>query len=88
VEGDQAAGIATLPVWLGEKAAKRVIALATACTYGCAGLLLNLWWVIPLGTVWLGIHLFLLFRQPYNEKWVFLTLLVALAGLVLFLFFS
>lgn len=88
VEGDRAAGIATLPVWLGVTKARWVIALGTIATYAWAGLLLHVWFVYPLGIVWLGVHLYFLFRKPYSDAWVFITLLIALTGLVIFLFFK
>lgn len=86
-EGDRAAGIATLPVLLGESIARHLIAAATILTYGMAGLLLNVWFVYPLGAICLMLQLFFLYRKPYAEKWVFLMLILALFGLDFFLFF-
>lgn len=86
--GDRLAGVNTLPVLLGERQAKIIIALSAVFTYFYAA------WM--LGNVYLGLlilllcifHLFLLFRVPYSEKPLFVlhnSLFLGLIVLILIL---
>ena len=86
--GDQAQGVATLPVLLGEANARHLIAAATFATYLMGAILLDLSWAYPLNVVMAGLHVYFLYRKPYDERWVFLILIGALGGLDLFLFWS
>jgi 4-hydroxybenzoate polyprenyltransferase len=85
--GDRAQGVATLPVLLGEPLARHLIAAATLATYFMGALLLDILWVYPLNIMGAGMHVFFLYRKPYDERWVFLILVSALAAMDLFLFF-
>ena len=85
IAGDKATGIATLPVLLGERNARLLIALATLGTYLMGGILLNVAWAYPLNAGAALLHIYLLYRKPYNEKLIFPLLLASLAGLVIFL---
>jgi 4-hydroxybenzoate polyprenyltransferase len=88
VEGDRQTGVATLPVIMGLNNARYLIAVSTLAVYAMGGILLGIVWVYPLNAVAAMIHIWLLFRQPYAEKWVFLILLASLFGLDVFLFFA
>lgn len=87
-EGDRATGVATLPVLLGEVRARHVIALATLATYVMGGVLLGVAWVYPLNAVAAIAHIYLLYRQPYDERGIFLVLLGSLLGLDIFLIWA
>jgi 4-hydroxybenzoate polyprenyltransferase len=87
-EGDRLQGIATLPVLLGESLARHLIALATLATYVMGAILLNIAWLYPLNLLGAGLHIYFLYRKPYQEGWIFLILMAALSGLVGFLFLS
>lgn len=84
-DGDRATGIATLPVLLGEKKARIVIAIATAAAYLMAGLLLADWRLALPNAALTALHLWFLFRKPYNEKPVFMVYVTGLVGLDVFL---
>lgn len=84
-EGDRVIGIKTLPVILGEKKAKIFIAVSTIATYVMAGWLLSINWAYPLNAGALALHLWFLFKKPYNEKAVFLIYISALIALNIFL---
>ncbi len=85
IAGDKATGVATLPVLLGERNARLLIALATLATYVMGGILLDVAWAYPLNAGAALLHTYLLYRKPYNEKLIFPLLLASLAGLVIFL---
>lgn len=90
-EGDRATGVWTLPVLLGESYARHAIAIATLGSYGMAAWLL--WpicppWVLPLNAGAAVAHVVLLYRRPYDERWVFLVYVGALYGLIFLLFFG
>lgn len=85
IAGDKATGIATLPVLLGERNARFLIALATLGTYLIGGILLNVAWAYPLNAGAALLHIYLVYRKPYNEKLIFPLLLASLSGLVIFL---
>ncbi|MBL0020156.1 MAG: UbiA prenyltransferase family protein [Bacteroidetes bacterium] len=85
IAGDKATGVATLPVLLGERNARLLIALATLATYVMGGILLDVAWAYPLNAGAALLHIYLLYRKPYNEKLIFPLLLASLAGLVIFL---
>jgi 4-hydroxybenzoate polyprenyltransferase len=91
IQGDGATGVWTLPVLLGEVRSRMVIALATLLGYGMAAYLL--WgisspWSLPLNIGAALCHTLLLFRKPYDERWVFLLYVGALFGLNFLLFFG
>ncbi len=69
--GDRADGVATLPVLLGERCARAFIAAASVSGYVMAGWLLGLAWVWPLNAVMAILHVRFLYRQPYDERFVF-----------------
>jgi 4-hydroxybenzoate polyprenyltransferase len=81
VEGDRATGIKTLPVMFGETKARQLIVFFTVCSYVMAAILLNVMWMYPLVAGACVIHLWLLFRRPYNEKPVFFAYLFAIFAL-------
>ncbi len=85
IAGDKATGVATLPVLLGERNARLVIALATLATYVMGGILLDVVWPYPLNAGAALLHIYFLYRKPYNEKLIFPLLLASLSGLVIFL---
>jgi 4-hydroxybenzoate polyprenyltransferase len=87
-EGDRATGIATLPVLLGERRARHVIVAGTLATYLMGGILLGLPWVYPLNAGAAALHIFFLYRKPYDERWVFLIHVGAIFGLDIFLFWT
>lgn len=89
--GDGATGVWTLPVLFGECRARLVIALATLMGYAMASVLL--WptcpsWVHPLNAGAAAAHIVLLYRKPYDERWVFLVYVGSLFGLDFLLFFG
>lgn len=84
--GDKAAGIKTLPVLLGESNAKRLIALFTISAYVWVYFYFNTLWIALLLIATCSVHVFLLFRKPYQEKPLFLlhnSLFIGLIVLVL-----
>ncbi len=86
--GDRLQGVATLPVLLGEAWARHVIAAATLATYLVGAVLLDIAWVYPLNVVGAALHIYFLYRKPYDERWIFAILMAALFGLDFFLFLS
>lgn len=84
-EGDGRTGVKTLPVMFGLKKARQIIVFFTLLTYAMGGLLLGIVWVYPLMVLLAGLHTWLLYRQPYQERWVFMVYLSALFGLDVFL---
>lgn len=87
-EGDRHTGIKTLPVLWGEDKARLFITGCTLFAYAMAGFLLHLTWVYPLNILMATCHIWFLYKQPYQEKPVFLIYVAALFGLDVFLFFS
>lgn len=85
VEGDRATGVATLPILFGVRRARGLIAAATLATYIMATALLARAWVYPLTAIAALTHVYLLYRKPYDERWIFLVYVGALFGLDLFL---
>ena len=88
VEGDRQTGVATLPVIMGIKRAKLLIAAFTVMAYLMAGFLLqNLG--LALLSLSLGcVHVFFLFRKPYREKPIFLIYVSGLFVLALLVFLA
>jgi 4-hydroxybenzoate polyprenyltransferase len=87
--GDGATGVWTLPVLLGEAPARHLIAGATLLSYGMGGYLLSATstpWVLPLNLGAAALHVALLYRKPYDERWVFLVYVGSLFGLDFLLF--
>jgi len=84
--GDKAAGIKTLPVRIGEQNAKLLISLFTISTYLWVYFYFNSVWIMLLLIGVCSLHVFLLFRKPYQEKPLFLlhnSLFIGLIILVL-----
>jgi 4-hydroxybenzoate polyprenyltransferase len=84
--GDRAAGIKTLPVLIGDRNARYLIALFTLSAYGFVFVYFQSIWISFLLILACSAHLFLLFRQPYQEKPLFLlhnTLFLGLTALLL-----
>ena len=84
--GDKAAGMKTLPVLLGDSNAKRLIALFTISAYVWVYFYFNTLWIALLLIATCSVHVFLLFRKPYQEKPLFLlhnSLFIGLIVLVL-----
>lgn len=84
--GDRAAGIKTLPVLLGDRNARNLIAVFTLMAYGFVFVYFQSTWISILLIITCFVHLFLLFRQPYREKPLFLlhnTLFLGLTSLLL-----
>ncbi|MBL7701463.1 MAG: UbiA prenyltransferase family protein [Ferruginibacter sp.] len=86
--GDSKTGIKTLPVIFGERKAIHFIAFFTACTYVMAAAIIDLLWVYPLCGIMAFLHIALLYREPFNEKPVFLIYISALFGLNIILLFN
>lgn len=86
--GDGQTGIMTLPVLWGEHKARFFIACCTIVAYGMAGFLLRLVWVYPLLLLVTSVHIWLLYRKPYDEKPIFLVYVSALLSLDICLFFT
>lgn len=86
--GDRAAQVATLPVLLGEQRARHFIAGCTLSAYVTGAWLLQLAWLWPLSLGMAAAHLWFLYRQPYDERPVFLVYVSSLFGIAFFLFFS
>jgi 4-hydroxybenzoate polyprenyltransferase len=84
--GDRVQGVATLPVLLGESLARHLIAAATFTTYLMGAILLGIAWVYPLNLLGAGLHIYFLYRKPYDERWVFLILVGAMFALDILLF--
>lgn len=85
-EGDRRTGVATLPVLLGERVARHCIAVSTVVAYSAAGFLLAIPWVHPLNAGVAALHLYGLYRKPYEEGRVFavyVSALFALDGILL-----
>ncbi len=88
IEGDKATGIKTLPVIFGETKAQLFISLCVLCSYIMAGALLNIYWVWPLNIMLAILHIYFIYKKPYNERPVFLVFLSGLIGLNILLFLS
>lgn len=88
IEGDKATGIKTLPVIFGETKAQFFISLCVLCSYIMAGVLLNLYWAWPLNIMLAILHIYFIYKKPYNEKPIFLVFLSGLIGLNILLFLS
>ena len=85
-EGDQAAGIRTLPVLYGETFTRYFIAVCALIAYVMVGCYFGSLWIALLLTGTCGVHFYLLFRKPYREKALFLfhnSLFIGLISLVL-----
>lgn len=84
--GDTAAGIKTLPVLMGDRNARYLIGVFTGVAYGFVFVYFQSIWISILLVITCSAHLFLLFRQPYREKPLFLlhnTLFLGLTALLL-----
>ena len=84
--GDRAAGIKTLPVLFGDRRARYLIGLFTLIAYGFVLYYFQSIWITILLIFTCFIHVFLLFRQPYHEKPLFLlhnTLFLGLTSLLI-----
>lgn len=88
VEGDGATGIKTLPVLMGLEKARLLMAFAALACYLMAGWLLAIPWLWAMLLPTAAAHIFLLYRRPFQEAWVFILYVGALFGLDFFLFFS
>ena len=86
--GDKYGGVRTLPVILGEKKATHLIAFFTFCTYAMAVLIINIGWVYLLCAFMAVMHIYFLYRKPYNEKLIFLVYISALFGLNIILLYG
>lgn len=84
-QGDRAAGIKTLPVLLGERNARLLIGAFTLLAYGFVFFYFQSPWISILLTLTCFAHLFLLFRQPYREKPLFLLHNTLFLGLTILL---
>lgn len=82
LEGDRAGGIKTLPVRIGLHKTKRVLSVFAFITYCFVAYFFQSWVVVLLLIIGLGIHIFVLFREPYREKTVFLLHNSLLLGLI------
>jgi 4-hydroxybenzoate polyprenyltransferase len=86
-DGDKATGVITLPVLFGKKTAKFFISFFTFCSY------LNVFFIIKnyhLGNVMNILpfilcifHILFIYKRKYNEKLVFVVLLIGLIALIL-----
>ncbi len=85
-EGDRQAGILTLPVLLGLKRSKMLIAAFVFAAYLCMlPLLPDLALGIPL-VIAAGVSFFLVNRPVYDERPVFAVYLISLASIIVYLF--
>jgi 4-hydroxybenzoate polyprenyltransferase len=84
-DGDRLAGIKTLPVIWGEPIAKRLIALFTFSAYVYVFFYFNSLLIGVLLMVTVSIHIYLILRQPYQEKPLFLLHNSLFLGLILLL---
>lgn len=83
--GDKAAGIKTLPVLLGDRNARLLIGAFTLLAYGFVFFYFQSIWISILLITTCFAHLFLLFRQPYREKPLFLLHNTLFLGLTILL---
>ncbi len=83
--GDRLAGIKTLPVIWGEQTAKRLIALFTLSAYVYVFFYFDSWLIAALLLLTVSVHIFLIFREPYQEKLLFLLHNSLFLGLILLL---
>jgi len=86
VEGDQYAGIKTIPVLWGIKFAKNLLAIFIISAYSMVFVYFQTNWISCLLVVTCAIHLLLLFRKPYSEKPLFLlhnSLFLGLISLII-----
>jgi 4-hydroxybenzoate polyprenyltransferase len=80
-EGDRATGISTLPVMFGERKARNMIAAFTLASYATSCLFIGRWYLYAAVAVVAAVHLWLLYRKPYNEKPIFLVYVGGLLAL-------
>ena len=86
IEGDQHAGIKTIPVLWGTKVAKNLLAAFTISAYAMVFIYFKTSWISLLLIMVCTIHVLLLFRKPYNEKPLFLlhnSLFLGLISLII-----
>lgn len=86
LHGDKAAVIKTLPVLWGEQPTKLFLSAFILLAYSMVAVYFQHWWIIALIVPTCAIHLMLLFKKPYQEKFLFVLhngLFVALIGLVI-----
>lgn len=86
LHGDKAAGIKTLPVLWGERPTKWFLSVFILLAYAMVTVYFQQWWIALLILPTCAIHLLLLFRKPYQEKFLFVLhngLFLALIGLVI-----
>lgn len=83
--GDRLAGIKTLPVIWGEPTAKLLIALFTASAYAFVCFYFHSLLIGLLLLLTVSVHIYLIFRKPYQEKPLFLLHNSLFLGLILLL---
>ncbi len=84
-EGDKANGIPTLPVLLGQRDAKIIIALCSFTTYLLVPLLLRNVFLLPAAAVLGTVQMALILKKNYRDAHVFTGSAVALGMLLLYL---
>lgn len=84
-EGDRIAEVKTLPVLLGNRNAIYLIAIFTFFTYAYASFLLNHLYIYFINLACCILHVYLLFRVPYNEKPLFILHNSLFVGLIVLL---
>ena len=84
-EGDRIAHVNTLPVLLGNKKVTYLIAVFTVFTYTFASFLLDNLYIYFINLVCCLLHVYLLFRVPYNEKPLFILHNGLFIGLIVLL---
>jgi len=86
LHGDKAAGIKTLPVLWGEGPTKWFLSVFILLAYSMVATYFEQWWITALIVPTCIVHLLLLFKKPFQEKFLFVLhngLFLALIGLVI-----
>lgn len=76
--GDKQMNVNTLPVLLGERKARLVIAGFTFLAYFMGAFLLEHYFIYALATIMCVTHIYFLYRKPYNELPIFICYLSSL----------
>jgi 4-hydroxybenzoate polyprenyltransferase len=89
--GDKVAGIKTLPVILGLRSSKILIAFFTVASYANVIYLLSKlevnWWILYAPMLLCAIHIFMVLKTKFNEKYVFAVYIFGLVSLIIVLLY-
>jgi len=86
-EGDKKASIKTLPVMLGMKRSKFIIALIFFLSYFIVGLIMKSWYMIVLFIIFGALEFYLINRKDYKETPIFLVYLTSLLIIIFYLIY-